>query len=149
MIRPLYPQGKIPQYPLDKRLGGSQGRSGHGGDEKNSQPRRESNPDHPIVQPVASPYTDRAINLAIICRCKYLSSSQSQVGTTSSRMTSLLLVCIRPLLITTNKLEEVVNVKICKLHFHMVLPFEMCDSVFNSPHLIHNELLVPSVFQSP
>jgi hypothetical protein len=24
-------------------------------------PRRESNPDHPIVQPVASPYTDCAI----------------------------------------------------------------------------------------
>jgi len=36
MPRPLYPQGKSPQYPLDKRLGGSQNHSGRGGEEKNS-----------------------------------------------------------------------------------------------------------------
>jgi hypothetical protein len=30
--------GKSPWYPLDRRLGGSQGRSGRGGEEKNSQP---------------------------------------------------------------------------------------------------------------
>jgi hypothetical protein len=36
--RPLYPQGKSPWYPLDRRLGGPQSRSGHGGEEKNSQP---------------------------------------------------------------------------------------------------------------
>jgi hypothetical protein len=35
--RPLYPQGKNPRYPLDKRLGGPQSRSGRGGSEKNSQ----------------------------------------------------------------------------------------------------------------
>jgi hypothetical protein len=28
--RSLYPQGKSPQYPLDRRLGGPQSRSGHG-----------------------------------------------------------------------------------------------------------------------
>jgi hypothetical protein len=28
--RPLYPQGKSPSYPLDRRLGGPQSRSGHG-----------------------------------------------------------------------------------------------------------------------
>jgi len=27
---PLYPWGKSPEYPLDRRLGGSQGQSGHG-----------------------------------------------------------------------------------------------------------------------
>jgi hypothetical protein len=32
------PQGKSPWYPLDRRLGGLQSRSGHGGEEKNSQP---------------------------------------------------------------------------------------------------------------
>jgi hypothetical protein len=32
------PQGKSPWYPLDKRLGGPQSRSGRGGEEKNSQP---------------------------------------------------------------------------------------------------------------
>jgi len=37
-VRPLYPQGKSPWYPLDGRLGGAQRRSGHGGEEKNSQP---------------------------------------------------------------------------------------------------------------
>jgi hypothetical protein len=36
--RPLYPQGKSPWYPLDRRLGGPQSRSGRDGEEKNSQP---------------------------------------------------------------------------------------------------------------
>jgi hypothetical protein len=31
------PPGKEPRYPLDKRLGGLQTHSGHGGEEKNSQ----------------------------------------------------------------------------------------------------------------
>jgi hypothetical protein len=48
---PLYPQGKSPWYPLDRRLGGIQNRSGHGGEEKNSQPPPGIEP--PIIQPVA------------------------------------------------------------------------------------------------
>jgi hypothetical protein len=36
--QPLYPQGKSPLYPLDRRLGGPQSRSGRGGEDKNSQP---------------------------------------------------------------------------------------------------------------
>jgi hypothetical protein len=36
--RPLYPQGKYPWYPLDRKLGEPQSRSGRGGEEKNSQP---------------------------------------------------------------------------------------------------------------
>jgi hypothetical protein len=32
------PHGKSPWYPLDRRLGGPQSRSGRGGEEKNSQP---------------------------------------------------------------------------------------------------------------
>jgi hypothetical protein len=36
--RPLYLQGKRPWYPLDRRLGGPQSRSGRDGEEKNSQP---------------------------------------------------------------------------------------------------------------
>jgi hypothetical protein len=32
------PPGKYPWYPLDRRLGGSQSRSGRGGEEKNSRP---------------------------------------------------------------------------------------------------------------
>jgi hypothetical protein len=31
-------------YPLDRRLGGPQGRSGHGGEEKNSQPSPGTEP---------------------------------------------------------------------------------------------------------
>jgi hypothetical protein len=33
----VLPQGKSPWYPLDRRMGGSQSRSGRGGEEKNSQ----------------------------------------------------------------------------------------------------------------
>jgi hypothetical protein len=34
----FYPQGKSSWYPFDRRLGGPQSHSAHGGDEKNSQP---------------------------------------------------------------------------------------------------------------
>jgi hypothetical protein len=50
MRRPLYPQGKSPCYPLDRRLGGHQSRSWRGGVQIPS-PRRESNPRTRIVQP--------------------------------------------------------------------------------------------------
>jgi hypothetical protein len=53
--------GKEPCYPLDRRLGGPQSSSGRGGEEKNSQHSRESNPRTPIVQPVVQRYTDWAI----------------------------------------------------------------------------------------
>jgi hypothetical protein len=49
--QPLYPQGKSPWYPLDRRLGGPQSRSGRGGDEKNSQTLPGLEP--PIIQSVA------------------------------------------------------------------------------------------------
>jgi hypothetical protein len=51
MPRPLYLQGKSPMYPLDRRLGESQSRSGRGGEEKNSQPPPGLEPS--IIQPVA------------------------------------------------------------------------------------------------
>jgi hypothetical protein len=49
--RLLYPQGKRPWYPLYRRLGGPQSRSGRGGEEKNSYllPGFKS----PIIQPIA------------------------------------------------------------------------------------------------
>jgi hypothetical protein len=46
-----YPQGKIPWYVLDRRLGGPQSRSGRGAEEKNSQPLPGLEP--PIIQAVA------------------------------------------------------------------------------------------------
>jgi hypothetical protein len=54
-IRLLYPQGKSTWYPLDRRMGGSQSRSGCGGEEKNSQPLPGLEP--PIFQPIAQRYT--------------------------------------------------------------------------------------------
>jgi hypothetical protein len=36
--QPLYPQGKSPWYPLDRRLGGPKSQSGCSGEEKNFQP---------------------------------------------------------------------------------------------------------------
>jgi hypothetical protein len=52
--QPLYSQGKIPWYPVDRRLGGPQSRSRRGGEEKNSQPLPALEP--PIIQPVAQSY---------------------------------------------------------------------------------------------
>jgi hypothetical protein len=45
-----------PWYPLDRRLGGPQSRSGRGGEEKNSHPLPGLEP--PIIQPIAQRYTD-------------------------------------------------------------------------------------------
>jgi hypothetical protein len=36
----LYPQGKGPRYPLDRRLGRPQSQSGHSGEEKNNNVKR-------------------------------------------------------------------------------------------------------------
>jgi hypothetical protein len=47
----LFAMGKRPRYPLDRRLGGPQSRSGHGGEEKNSQPLSALEP--LIIQPIA------------------------------------------------------------------------------------------------
>jgi hypothetical protein len=44
MPGPFYPQGKSFWYPLDRRLGGLQSWSGHGSEEKNSQPLLEIEP---------------------------------------------------------------------------------------------------------
>jgi hypothetical protein len=48
-------QGKRPCYPLDKRLGGSQSRSGHEGEEKNSQPLPGLEPPRPSAIPLSYP----------------------------------------------------------------------------------------------
>jgi hypothetical protein len=53
--RQLYLQGKSPWYTLNMRIGGPQSRSGHGGEEKNSQPMPEQEP--PIINPAAQRYT--------------------------------------------------------------------------------------------
>jgi hypothetical protein len=59
--RPLYPQGKRPWYPLDRRMGGPQNWSGRGGEEKNSSPLPGLEP--PIIQPIAQRCTAPVIRL--------------------------------------------------------------------------------------
>jgi hypothetical protein len=58
MSGPHYSRGKSSQYPLDRRLGGPQSRSGICGEEKNSWPYQALNSEPLVVQPVASCYTD-------------------------------------------------------------------------------------------
>jgi hypothetical protein len=52
------PQGKSPRYLYDKRQGGPRAGLETVSKRKILSPRREWNPDHPIIQPVAQPYTD-------------------------------------------------------------------------------------------
>jgi hypothetical protein len=52
------PQEKIPLYQLDRRLGGTQRRSGRGGEERIPSPHRKSNPRTLIVHPIAQRDTD-------------------------------------------------------------------------------------------
>jgi hypothetical protein len=53
--RPLYPQGKSPWHPLDRRLGGPQNRSEHGGEDHNSEPLPGL--ELPIIEQEAECYT--------------------------------------------------------------------------------------------
>jgi hypothetical protein len=63
--RPLYPQGKSLRYPLDRRLGGPQSRSGRHGEEKNLGPTgtRSPTPSSSRLYPVAIP-----TELSRLCR---------------------------------------------------------------------------------
>jgi hypothetical protein len=56
----LYPRGKNPRYPLYRRLGGPQSRSGHRGYRKDPLHLLGSNLDRLVVQSVARHYTDWA-----------------------------------------------------------------------------------------
>jgi hypothetical protein len=55
------PGEKSLRYPLERRLGKPQSRSGERGEEKNTRPYRDSNSVPSVVQPVASRYTDYPI----------------------------------------------------------------------------------------
>jgi hypothetical protein len=59
--RPLYPQGRNPRYPLERRLGSPQNWSGRLGEEKIFYPTGTRTPTPSVVQPVASRYTDCVI----------------------------------------------------------------------------------------
>jgi hypothetical protein len=59
-----YFQGRSLWYPLDRRLGGPQSRSGRGGEEKNSQVRPRLEP--PIIQSVAQSYTTEPSRLVMM-----------------------------------------------------------------------------------
>jgi hypothetical protein len=75
--RPLYPQGKSPWYPLDRRLGGPQSRSGRGSEEKNSQPLPGLG--LPIVQPVGQRCTTELSRLLkYICAQAYSLQNRRQ-----------------------------------------------------------------------
>jgi len=60
----LYPQEKSPWYPSDRRMGGPQSQSGHGGEEKNSQPLLGLEPliIQPIAQCVSVSYTGSTVS---------------------------------------------------------------------------------------
>jgi len=47
-LRPLYTREKSPRYPLERRVGRFQSRSGSGGEEENSQPLPGIEPGGPV-----------------------------------------------------------------------------------------------------
>jgi hypothetical protein len=71
--RSLYPQGKSPRYPLDRRLGGPQNRPARSGE--NSWPYRDSNSEASVVQPVSSHYTGYCIPAPINNWYNYITTS--------------------------------------------------------------------------
>jgi hypothetical protein len=57
---PFYPCKKSPRYPLERRLGEAQSRSGRYGKVKIISTYRDWNADPSVVQPTGSRYTDYA-----------------------------------------------------------------------------------------
>jgi hypothetical protein len=80
------PRGKSYRYPLDRRLGGPQSRSGRCGEEKILHPTGTRIPTPLVVQPVASRYTDYAIP-AHRC-CSYSSNISASLCTILVRQTT-------------------------------------------------------------
>jgi hypothetical protein len=72
--QPLYPRGKSPRYPLDRRLGGPQSQSGKFEEEKILDPTGTRTPS-PVVQPIASRYTDYATPAPTLTLSSILMSS--------------------------------------------------------------------------
>jgi hypothetical protein len=72
--RPLYPRGKSPWFPLDKRLGGPQNWSGRLGEEKILDRIGAQNSNSSVIQPIASRYTNCAILApnVVICQINIL-----------------------------------------------------------------------------
>jgi hypothetical protein len=58
---PFKPREKSPRYALDRKLDGSQNRSGRRGEKKIFDPTGTRNSDPSVIQPVGSRYTDCAI----------------------------------------------------------------------------------------
>jgi hypothetical protein len=84
--------GKEHRYLLDRRLGGPQSRSEYGVEEKTPSIRRESNPDHPIVQSVVSRYADWAIpTLKRLNILNYFCSSMHAIFPEDCRLISLII----------------------------------------------------------
>jgi hypothetical protein len=74
------PQEKSPCYPLDRRMGGPQSRSGSGGEEKNSQPL--SGIETPIIQPAAQSYTTEltwCLNVAAVVHISLVTMSRTDL----------------------------------------------------------------------
>jgi hypothetical protein len=80
--RPLYPQGKSPWYPLDRRLRGPQRRSGRDAKEKNSQPLPRLEP--LTIQPVVQRYRTELSRLLIMFGEVYKTWSSSLCSLLSS-----------------------------------------------------------------
>jgi hypothetical protein len=73
------PPGKWPRYPLYRRLGGPQSRSGQRLEEKSPCLCRGSNLDRSVVQPVVRQYTDWATRLTHPV-CLFLQSGMGLLG---------------------------------------------------------------------
>jgi hypothetical protein len=63
--QPLYFHGKSPWYPLGRRRGGPQSRSGRGGEEKIPSPYRHSTPRSYSPQPSAVPPSYKGLKIKI------------------------------------------------------------------------------------
>jgi hypothetical protein len=66
--RHFHPGGKSPQYPLDRRLGGAQSRSGRNGEDNLALAGNRTG----AVQPVTLCYSDSSSNNNINFKCKVL-----------------------------------------------------------------------------
>jgi hypothetical protein len=78
--RPLYPRGKGPLYPLDRRLGGPQSRSGRHGEEKIRDPTGTRIPTPRSSSPLPVAISTELSRLLGVCRVVDLIFSEPKYG---------------------------------------------------------------------
>jgi hypothetical protein len=125
--------GKSPWYPLDRRLGGPQSRSGRGGEEKNFQPLPGLEP--PIIQPAVQHFTTEIFWLGAHEKCQSLYSVmllRFETGTSGIQVWNIIATTVLPLPVVSLEFYPRSSSKTFERSDQDESQYECCDNMGTS-----------------